>query len=362
MRRSTIVVLFFGLVVAGIIALSQFLQSQPPLAFTIAVDPLAEAWVREAATRFNNSNPLINSNTTRVQVTVLTMADGRTWQGISPWSLNDHPTGFIPASSAVLAYLPTSLPYRSVEPSLARTLLVWGGFESRVTQMDATGSLDWPAVAELAAAARWANIGGPASWGNVNIGINWPATSSSGMAVLFSAAGAYGEAAALSRDMLANSAFSDWATPLADSVRNAQRLGESPARAMITRGASVADLALLPENQWLEILADLSRVEDFVFQYPAYQFVLDFPLSVWEGPQTTDAERAAVAAFGAFLLSDEARAMATTYGLRPALSEPLESERFISAEAYGFAIEPDYGIAVTAPARADAERLIRLFQ
>ena len=48
MRRGTIFLILFIVIVAGIIGLSTFLQNQPPVEITVAVNPLAEEWVREA--------------------------------------------------------------------------------------------------------------------------------------------------------------------------------------------------------------------------------------------------------------------------------------------------------------------------
>src|SRR5262245_31181770 len=71
-RRSTIVVIFFGIIVAGIVGYNLFVKNQPPLEINVVADPLAEEWIRAAAEAFNKTETLVNNGTARVHVNVMT--------------------------------------------------------------------------------------------------------------------------------------------------------------------------------------------------------------------------------------------------------------------------------------------------
>lgn len=363
MRRSTIILVLFVLIAGGLIGLSQFLRSQPPYTLEVAVDPLAEDWLRAAAARFNESNATLPGSSQRVVVNISSMADLRVWQGQAGWSTTAHPTGWVPASSDALRSVDVTMPFRPYEASLARTPLLWGGFASRVDLITQQGTqpFDWDAVAAAAAAERWQNLGAPANWGNVNMGLLWPASSLAGVAVLESAAIQQQGRSTLDRTALSSSGFRAWFDPIAASMNNARRLGESPAQAMAARGATVADFALLPESLWLRSLGELSqRQEAMIFAYPAAQKLLDFPLAIWEDAETDANERAALRAFADYLLSDAVQTLAAEYGLRPVLlpltgAEPL----FAAGLPFGIALEAPPG-NLAALSRPDIESLLRL--
>src|SRR5690606_32434742 len=134
--------------------------------------------------------------------------------------------------------------------------------------------------------------------------------------------------------------------PVIDTVPSFQTLGNDPAAAM-ARGPSAAEVALLPESQWLLNLDGLVSRELLRLNYPAYQVMLDFPLARWHSAETTSDEQAAVNALNEFLLSEAQQTKAMEYGLRPANSEPtMANALFAAGEAYGILYQPDYGQAV----------------
>jgi hypothetical protein len=368
MRRGTIVLLFFILVAAAIVGISQYLRAQPPLEVTLAVSPLAERWVRDAVAALNATEP-ITSSARRYIVRVQTVDDTDVWQDDrrAAWTTQNHPAGWIPASYASLGYaIETRQPFQPVRESLARTPLVWGGYESRVNTITNGGAaaFDWSRVAEIAAAERWANVpNGNAAWGNVNIGFSPPASSTSGLAVLLSAAADYSDTAALDSNAISDANFRDWFRPVAAaSIPNFNTLGADPAAAIASRGASVAALALLPESQWLNNLNGLIDNEPMLFAYPEYGFVFDFPLAVWSDASTTDDERQVITAVGAWLAADAQQARLSQYGLRPTEGEPTADDAlFTAALPYGIALMPDYGRVIVPPSRIDAQRLLQWF-
>ncbi len=363
MRRATVVLLIFLLIVGGIIGSSLVLRNQPQLEFTIAVHPLAAEWVRAAANDFNASEPLVNS-TRRVRANIITIEDLDVWLDSPNWTRNDHPAGWIPASNASVSYTTATIPFEIVEPSLARTPLVWGGYMSRVQVLLRDGAtLDWATVQQAAALESWAEIGGEADWRFIKLAFPLPNSDISGLAVLLSGAGSYYEREQLDRNALMDSAFLAWMRPIFDAVPNFQTLGGNVAQGF-ARGPSTAEIGILPEVQWLLQLNGILRNEAVGFYYPRYNFVLDFPLAMWADPTAplSDDERAAVAAFGQYLRTT-AQERVTAYGLRPAEREPQTGDAlFDEALKYGIALAPDYGIAVQAPQRQVAETLIQQFR
>ncbi len=358
MRRGPIIVIIFVLLAAGVVGASQFLRSQPPLEVAVAVNPLAESWVRAAVDAYNATEPVVNA-TRRVVYHVTAIDDLTVWSDevSRQWTETDHPAAWIPATSVSLDYA-TRLPFEVVQPSLAQTVLTWGGFADRVAALTDGGShpLDWDDVARAVDAQRWANIpGASASWGNVTLAFSRPNRSLSGLTVLFSGAGAFGKQTALDGSTLQSTDYRNWMAPILSSVPNYNTLGASVAGTLASRGASVGEIALLPESEWLNQLHGnlVASANPIQLSYPTYEFSYDFPLARWQG-MTAD-ENAAVAALGSYLLGTQPEA----YGLRPASGSPASTASlFAQAVDYGAQIAPDLSQAVQAPPRAETQRLL----
>lgn len=357
MRRGTIVVIVFVVLAAIVVGASQFLRSQPPLEITVVVSPLAEAWVRNAADSFNASSPVVNA-TRRVQVRVTAQDDLSIWSDEGVRQMQDAPpSAWIPATSVSLQYA-SRLPFEVVEPSLAKTLLVWGGFSDRVAALTEGGAypLDWADVARAAEAGRWQNIDGAnPAWGNINLAFSRPTGSTSGLAALFSGAAAFTDDPAVSGATVVGNDYHDWIEPILLSVPNYNTLGTSVAQRLASSGVSLAAVALLPESEWINNLrgALVENANPITLSYPAYPFVFDFPLARWQG--LTADENAAVDSFAAWLLNQQPE----NFGLRPTDGIVPETARlFTEAENYGVLPELDLTQAVTSPARAETQRLL----
>ncbi len=361
MRRGTVILFVFLIAAAVVVGASLFLQRQPPIEFTLVVNPLAAGWAREAVTRFNNTAPLVNA-TQRVQFAVTTLDDIAVWQDTPGWTADNRPAAWLPAARAAVDY---SARFTTLIPSLARTPLVWGAYQSRAAAATDSGArpLDWEAVQAAAAAESWSALaGGNADWRFVKLAFPRPDQSMAGLAALFTAAADYANAASVTGSALRDSAFRAWLEPVIASVPNFQTLGADPAAAM-ARGPSTVEIALLPESLWLNNLRGLTGGEAVVFAYPQFQLVLDFPLAGWaNAAEVTDVERAAVQVLGAWLAAPEQQAALLNHGLRPAQAEPDASAAlFAAAVSYGILYEPDYGQAVQPPARTDALSLAQWF-
>jgi hypothetical protein len=366
MRRGTIFLILFVVAAAIIVGVSQFLRNQPPVEVAIAVDPLGESWIRGAVDRFNASEPVVNA-TQRVRVSVNVMSDMTIWQGESRWTTEDHPAGWIPASSVSQRYASDSgIPFEILTPSLARTPLMWGGYSSRVnvTTGNGTTPLDWRSVVALADEEAWANLpGGETSWGFVKLAFPRPDQSIGGMGVLFSGAASFSNSADLSSGAVQSQDFRNWFQPVIVSVPNFSTLGAD--MSAVARGPSTVDIAILPESLWLNNLDGLARYDStdpIRFSYPEYQFIFDFPLAVWDDQRTTEIERATLESLSNWLLSAAEQSQAATLGLRPAESDPATSaELFTKAEAYGVTRTLNAGQPIQPPSRTQAQGLIQWF-
>lgn len=357
MRRGTIIVLVFIVLAAVVIGASQFLRSQPALEIAVAVSPLAETWVRGAVESFNASEPIVSA-TRRVHVTVNTIDDLSAWsdEGQRNWAVT-HPSVWIPASSASLAYA-NRLTLEVVEPSLAKTVLMWGGFSDRVDALTDGGTrpLDWDEVARAAEAGMWSNIpDANPSWGNVKLAFTRPNGSTGGLAALFSGAAAFSSDPVVSGATVVSDEFHNWMEAILLGVPNYNTLGASVAKTLASRGVSVGEIALLPESEWLTNLSGnlTSASNPIRLSYPTYQFVFDFPLVRWQG--LTADENAAVDALRGWLLAQHPE----QFGLRPPSGiPPLTAALFTAAQGYGVQLDPDVTLAAQVPPRPETQRML----
>jgi hypothetical protein len=359
--RGTIVLVIFAIIVAAIIGLSQFVQSQPPVEITVAVNPMAEDWMRALVADFNESEAVING-TTRITVNMTTTKDIAVWDD-NKWSVDNHPDAWLPASSASVSYLNSNIPFQTIANSTAQTPLVWGGFQSRVDILTTGGILDWGIVAGAAQTdeGNWASLGGESGWGFLKFAYARPSNDIAGLAVLFSGASEFTESTTLDRSQLLDDEFNTWMEAIVASVPNFQTLGSNPAAAMASRGTSVAEIAFLPESLWLNSLNDLNGSDPITFNYPATQFVLDFPLTMWDDPDTSDETKLAVQAFTDYVTGTGQNTV-TEFGLRPANGNVTNADSlFADGVSFGIVLEPDYGQIVIAPDKNTTETLLERF-
>ncbi len=365
MRRGTLILLLFILIAAGVVAVSQFLRSQPPLQIALAVNPLAEDWARDAVTRFNASEPTVGVANQRVQINMTVVEDLDVWAGTRRWTAAEL-TAWLPASSVSVLYAQDNgVPLRDVTASVAQTPLVWGGYTSRVEVLTDEGAtpLDWDVIAQAASTngGNWQSLGGQASWQFLKLGFGQPNRTMSGLGALFTGAADFADTADLTGGATRSNEFHDWMEPVINSVSNFNTLGGDPAAAM-ARGPSTVEIALFPESEWLTNLAGMVANEPVTLNYPAYQFVLDFPLVAWQDIQTTPDQIAAVDALGAWLLGEAQQASALNFGLRPASGKvEATTPLFANAQQYGIQLDPAFGQTIQPPQRSDAQGLIQWF-
>lgn len=362
MRRSLLVFILFLLMIGAILAYNTFVRSQPPLTLVVAADPSIEGWVSQLADAFNARRVQLSSGS-RIQIAIdTTNSDVSVWQGRTNWTSDNHPEAWLATAGWIVENIPSNLTFVRVESSLATSPLVWGGFESRVTLLtDAnTQPLDWAAAQAAAVDERWQVLGAPSEWGFVNIGIPWPRSSAAGINTLASLLGSYAQTAGPSSGLFADNGFRTWFAPLKQAMQNAEQLGESPPRAMATRGAVVAGFAIAPEFQWLTTLETIVRQERVVLAYPSYNAPLNFPLSLWQDSKTLETEQQGIRAFADFVNSTDGQAITLLAGLRPTGVTPNAGDPlFANAQQYGVALTlPPFETVTTD--RSLLEQLFRL--
>ncbi len=355
--RGTIILILFVVVVVVVVGVSQFLRSQPPLEVTIAVNPIALDWAQSVATAFNASEPVVNGSR-RVQVRVTPVDDLQAWGADGgSWNLTDHPDGWIPGTSASLEYANgVRLPFTEIQPSLAHTLLAWGGFTDAVEDITANGApLDWTAIQEYTENER------------LSLALPHPGRSLAGLAVALSGAGDYHGSTNLAGQQVTDTGFRAWLVEMLGHVPNFNTLGALPAETLAARGQSAGAVALLPESQWLTNLRGqlVNPSNPVILGYPEYNVDFDFPLAVWDditadGDPDAGSKRAAIEAFGTFASGAAQQLTAANYGLRPptAVLEAGSAGLFDAGLPYGTAIAAPAMTYVEPPSRTDLLALI----
>ncbi|MCL4879919.1 MAG: substrate-binding domain-containing protein [Anaerolineae bacterium] len=376
MRRSQIVFFLIILSAMAIVAIGFALQSSgdsndnnnssntssnEPITLRVAVNPVIEPWIREAAEDYSRDNPRVKNRPVTIQV--ISQDSLTVWQGESGWSVLNHPQVWIPEANYALQYVQEGnlgLRYTVLENTLAQTPIIWGAYQSRAEVIISEyGIFDGKAV-QQASQLNWSEIGGDVRWGPVRIGFARPDRIDSGMGALFTLASAYSETPTLSNQLMDESLRS-WLVPIVNSVANFSKLGTDPAAKMLTTSYSELQIALLPENQWLIHYGDLSKIEPILLYYPENYLLLDFPFAIWDGQETTEEERQAAADFGKFLLSDAQQRAAGEKGLRPAKLTDLAQFTPFNTAANQVQLTLA-GSPISLPGRAGALSLLRWFE
>jgi hypothetical protein len=302
---------------------------------TIAVSPLVEDWIQEAAQAYNSQRRRVNGQL--VELTVVVQDGLQVWTSAGVWTAANHPLLWIPEMGQAVEYAnQNGLQFTLLDPSLASTVLAWGTTADRaqvLTQQFTT--LDWNAVQQASVTSSWSALGGPAEWGPYfKPGFAPPDRYTSGMAALLVAAAEFHSQPLLDAAALNDPALTNWLKPVFQSIPNIANLGANPAENIAARGTSIADVALLPESEWLVNYPSLkAKLGSLTLAYPAYQVWFDFPVALWDGPETTDQDRAAAQDVVDFLSSADQLRQAAQYGLRQPDGIPAASTLFDQAGA-----------------------------
>jgi len=352
MRRSTLVFIFFGVIFAALAGANFFAANQPPITLRLAVDPLAEAWVRQAAQAFNAQNVTISGGT-RVLIDVTRQTEAE----VLAWTPSTRRNGWIASSRLFETSFTPAQPFRPLADSLAETVLVWGGwgnYTSIITQ-DGAQPFDWAAVQAAAQAETWQAISAGGLSGNVQVGIP-PISTSAGYGALLSAMASQQGAASISRASTSSTAFTAWFKPLKLAIG---RPSASIISTLSSQGATRINFALLTEAEWLNNLSTFGPRLDYA--YPAYNVRLDFPFYLWDDASTTTQQRQGLSAFANFLMSAEQQRQLAAFGLRPSTGQvDARAALFAQGAPYGLLAQLPPMTFISPPDRATAEAVARL--
>ena len=325
---------------------------QGPIIVTAAVSPLVSDWIGDAVQTYNGQRRRVSGRVVEIR---LEIQDGLPiWSAPGKWSTVNHPLIWIPEMSAAVQYgNEVGLHFSTLQPSLASTLMLWGAPADRASVIEREyEALSWTSVQQASSTSLWENMGGKAEWGRFfKPGFAQPDRYTSGMAALLVAAAEYQNQPTLTTAALNDEALADWLKPVFESAPNLASLGAEPAETIAARGASVADVALLPESEWLVNYRGLTaKVGPLAFVYPVYPFWFDFPFAVWDSAEVSRQEQAAAQDFLNFLLSDDQQRRAANFGLRRADGLPAVSTLFEQAAGAGVVSSKPGGESVQLPA------------
>lgn len=324
------------------------------ISLTVAVSPVAADWIDEAAQAYNGERRRIDGRVVEIRVTRQDSLP--VWNGPGVWSVRDHPVIWIPETRGAVDYAnEIGMHFAVRQPSLASTVMMWGAPADRAQVLTGEfGTFDWTSVQQASSALSWDAIGGEADWGFFKPGFAQPDRYMIGAAALLIATAEFHGQPDLSAALLDDPALIDWLKPVVESVPNFATLGVYPAQVIATRGTSVADVALLPESEWLANYQSLTaKVGALTLVYPAYQVWFDFPFVVWDGAETTEQAQAAADDFLDFLLSDQPQHQAAAFGLRGADGLPADTALFDEATFAGATATRPPGESIQLPSRND---------
>lgn len=205
---------------------------------------------------------------------------------------------------------------------LARTLLVWGLFRSRVAPLlENLGSLTWNTVHKAAVAPTgWKELGGDPAWGNFKLAVTASGRGVGGPAAVLTAAGEFFDRTKITVEDLSDPEFGSWLAELMWAATGPGGGGTSAAESVAVFGYTAGDGGQFLESDLLQNMEGIQARwrEPMVLHYPSITTWFDFPFAIWVGPETSAAQKNAALAFQQFLLSEAQQRKAVAFGLRPA--------------------------------------------
>jgi len=308
-----------------------------------------EPWVRDAAKRFNATNPRQDGQPVEVQVIAMDgltalgkfdrddfgsignkTRDQLTSQEIERLSTS-FPTVWIPDSRYLVELANASYKERlgrdvflsdgeyRARP-VAISLFVWGLYQSRADALTKKfGEINWQTIHDAAIAkGGWPDLGGDKSWGFFKLVVPNPRRNVGGLAAMVAAAGEYYDKTNISVADVTDPKFQAWLKELMDSLTDVSGASAYTAEDFALFGYSAGDGGQLLESDLLNNMEGITTrwSDPLVIRYPKYVTWFDFPYTVWVGPETTAAEKNAALQFEQYLLSSDIQKLAVQQGLR----------------------------------------------
>lgn len=350
-QLGTLIVILFIIISFGIVGMGFIQRSQPEpppstLELTLAVNPLAQAWMRDMVTLFNTSEARIaDGYAITIRLNNTPTDDIDVWnKGI--WNSQTAPRLWMPSStiSSSLSNIEGRQAI-TITPSIAKTPIIFvasADVVQTITEND-THPFDWDSIQRASQAGTWANFGASHLTGNVTLAFPLPNNTMEGLMVMFSANAHFDNSLTLTTGNIAP--FTQWFAPIVQSVPNFNTIGADVASFMASRGASI-NIGIMAECRFLTKLSAITNNRVIRVTYPEYPVVFDFPLVFLRHTGQSQEDWAiyehAAQRFGAWLSAPEQQAHLTRHGLRPVESIPNNTDEL-------FRMGIDVGILYDAP-------------
>ncbi len=314
-----------------------------------------EPWVREAAKRFNATNPTQDGQSVEIQVVAMdgltalgkfdrddfgALPQGKTRDQLSADELKklqtNFPTVWIPDSRYLVELANVSYKERigrdifltdgeyRARP-IAISLFVWGLYSSRADTLTRHfGEINWQSIHDAAVAkGGWPELGGDPGWGLFKLVVPNPRRNVGGLAAMIAAAGEYYDRTNISTADVTDLKFQAWLKEMLGSLTDVSGASAYTAEDFALFGYSAGDGGQLLESDLLNSMEGIrTRWSDpLVIRYPKYVTWFDFPYTIWVGPETTAAEKNAALQFEQYLLTTDVQKLAVQQGLRPVVND-----------------------------------------
>ncbi|MHB0877195.1 MAG: hypothetical protein ACYC5O_14250, partial [Anaerolineae bacterium] len=352
-------------------------ERQAALEVRIACALPVEAWVRQAADRFNAEGHKLDGSPITVQVTAV---DGLTARG--RWERGEFdpmPTVWIPDNRYLVELVNLTLKEKEGRDvfltdgeyrarPVALSLFTWGIYASRAQALQQHyGTINWETIHDAAIAkGGWPEIGGQPSWGYFKLVVPNPRRNIGGLAAMVAAGGEYYDRTRIAVEDVTNPEFQNWLGELMGAVTDFSSLSAYSAEDLALFGYSMGDGGQLLESDLLTHMSGIQSrwQEPLVIVYPEYVTWFDFPFTIWMGSETTAAEKNAALEFERYLLSPEIQELAVLEGLRPANSDvslQIEGSPFVQWQDQGIQLVVPRSSAMRSPDRDTLDALLRWF-
>jgi len=301
------------------------------ISITLTYSTEKEAWMQASIATFQRSNILLNGKAIQVALDPRGSIDAQ--QRILNGSL--RPVAWSPASALELNQLSTA--WRQAHngqdiivssgdllpASLVFSPLVFAVWKERAqVLLRKYGSIDWPGIHDaLVLKNGWADIGGPANWGQVKFGQTRPDQSNSGLlSITLLAYAFYKEQRGLTLDQVRSSAFLSYFSDIEGAVTQFGRSsGTYLENEVILKGPAAYDITTTYENLVLtsENQAMQRQGQLLLPFYPGLNIVSDHPFAILQGQGITTEAQMAAKTLRDFLLAEQQQRQALLSGFRP---------------------------------------------
>lgn len=313
--------------------------AQPIQVRVIAALPI-EAWVQDAAQKFNAEKRTLEGRTIVVTVTPMdsVTALGKWDRGEFTQSGSTVPTVWIPDSRYLVELVNatysvklgrdvflTDGEYRA--RPLVTSLFSWGMYKSRADALEkkfGKDNINWKTIHDAAIAkGGWQELGGERAWGYFKLIVPNPRKNAAGLLAMVAAAGEYYDKTTITTEDVTNPQFQKWLKELMGAVTDFSSLSSYTVEDLALFGYSVGDGGQLLESDLLVNMQGIQTrwADPLVIVYPKYLTWFDFPFTIWMGTETSAVEKNAALQFQKFLLSAPMQSAAAARGFRPANTE-----------------------------------------